>query len=215
MSSPNHPPRRVIIEPLECRTLFSSGIIKLLNGTGTVRVLCHARDATVVTVSLSAGNVLVSLARDLNADRAPDEPPAPQAFAAPIVRRLHVVGGRGNDTISINLAAGDAPQARIRVNGRGGDDVIFGSARGDFLSGGGGNDIIDGRLGGDYLRGGPGNDHLDGGREPTPEVPGQEDPDTADDARDALVGGPGFDILIFADEDVFLPGKGANQVVQP
>ena len=210
MSLHTEPSYGPAIEGLESRVLLSSGVVKLIDGTGRLRVACHARQPTVVAVSVAAGNVMVSMSP--RPDGAPE--PVVHSFAAAVVRRLEVLGGSRGDTISVNLTENAIPGVRVIVNGRGGDDVILGSAGGDFLYGGPGNDIIDGHFGQDYLSGGAGRDRLDGGREPVPEIVGREDPDTADDTRDALVGGPGFDIIFYAEEDVILPGKGANQVVQ-
>ncbi|NJM30938.1 MAG: hypothetical protein HC855_13320 [Rhizobiales bacterium] len=71
------------------------------------------------------------------------------------------------------------------VNGTGFNDVIFGSAAGNRLSGGNGADVLDGRGGADILAGGAGNDTQQGGT--------GDDDLSGGDGNDTLRGGAGSD----------------------
>ncbi|MBV8686492.1 MAG: hypothetical protein JOZ90_04250 [Alphaproteobacteria bacterium] len=53
---------------------------------------------------------------------------------------------------------GDDGAAGVAFDGRGGDDVLTGSAGSDSLDGGAGDDLLDGRSGADAMAGGPGDD---------------------------------------------------------
>ncbi|WP_299546303.1 calcium-binding protein [uncultured Tateyamaria sp.] len=86
------------------------------------------------------------------------------------------------------------------------DDILFGGAGDDLLSGSAGHDTIDGGVGDDMLRGGSGNDELHGGEGADNLGGGSEDDllrggdgaDTLDggSGNDALNGGAGTDRLI-------------------
>lgn len=78
-------------------------------------------------------------------------------------------GSAGNDSLSGNI-----------VFGRGGDDSINGTSKGDVLHGGSGNDSLQGWAGNDRLFGGEGDDRLDGGK-----------------GNDQLFGGLGNDTFVF------------------
>jgi Ca2+-binding RTX toxin-like protein len=65
-------------------------------------------------------------------------------------------GGAGNDVLV-------GSSRRNFLDGRGGDDEIYGGASNDYLIGGAGNDSIFGDDGNDTLTGGDGNDTLTGG----------------------------------------------------
>lgn len=84
-------------------------------------------------------------------------------------------GFGGDDRIDASALSGIA----LFVQGGAGDDVIFGSAFGDTLSGDDGDDVIIAGSGSDTAFGGPGDDVLDGG-------PG----------FDMLSGGEGDDVLL-------------------
>ncbi len=108
--------------------------------------------------------------------------------------------------------------------GRSGDDILYGSAQRDHLSGLNGDDRMYGRDGDDRMAGGAGNDYLSGGKG-TDILLG----DTGDDRlygdqgkdslygganRDALFGGPGADRLDGgAGRDALHGGDGADRLV--
>lgn len=105
-------------------------------------------------------------------------------LVAPTIENL--TGTDANDTLSSSALAG-APNARNRIDGMGGDDVIDAGADADTLTGGAGVDTLSGRDGADVLDGGEGADTLDGG--------------TGDDrlagglGDDTIAGGTGIDAL--------------------
>ncbi len=75
-----------------------------------------------------------------------------------------VDGSEFGDVIDLNVVHQDKDISWDRfVNGRGGDDSIYGSAFGDTLNGDAGNDTIYGNEGSDTLNGGAGDDALNGG----------------------------------------------------
>ena len=82
-------------------------------------------------------------------------------------------GGSGGDELRILFDAKDG----LRLNGGGGDDVLYAQFQDDTFDGGPGNDQIYAGGGSDRLYGGDGNDRLEGG----------------DGARDTLEGGAGAD----------------------
>ncbi len=104
------------------------------------------------------------------------------------VKSIHVLGGAGDDSITVNvrghdriatrleggfgndtITGGDGPDVilggpgRDTLNGRGGNDEIRGNGGVDSLVGSGGNDALYGGAGIDALRGGAGENTLDGG----------------------------------------------------
>ncbi|MFM7206930.1 MAG: beta-propeller domain-containing protein [Planctomycetaceae bacterium] len=108
--------------------------------------------------------------------------------AAARVKSIRVVGGAGDDTISVNvpgatklatrldggfgndtISGGDGPDVilggpgRDTLNGRGGDDDIYGNGGRDALVGSLGDDELFGGAGVDAVRGGAGQNTLDGG----------------------------------------------------
>ena len=101
----------------------------------------------------------------------------------------HLIGSRHNDTL-----AGDGGDNRLE--GRDGDDVLYGGPAGgddlmygdngdDRLFGGRGNDTLTGGAGFDYLKGGPGNDEL-----------------VAGEGMDIMYGGTGRDTFVFSPSNV-------------
>jgi Ca2+-binding RTX toxin-like protein len=74
---------------------------------------------------------------------------------------INVVGGAGNDTITLNEANGALPKANL-VGGAGNDTLTGGSGN-DTLAGQAGNDSLLGKGGADQLFGGSDNDTLTGG----------------------------------------------------
>lgn len=69
--------------------------------------------------------------------------------------RLMGTGGANDLTVSATLGA-----VKVRIDGRGGDDTLFGSDMGDVLRGGKGSDALNGYRGDDTLIGGPGPDRF-------------------------------------------------------
>ncbi|MFG2423934.1 calcium-binding protein [Streptomyces sp. NPDC048448] len=108
-----------------------------------------------------------------------------------------VVGGTGNDTITVGkLASVLAGDGNDTVNAGGGDnivnagkgnDVLRGAAAGQILNGDDGNDTIYGGTGDDSLYGGTGNDVLYGNS--------GADKLYGNSGNDKLYGGPGRDTL--------------------
>jgi uncharacterized repeat protein (TIGR01451 family) len=99
----------------------------------------------------------------------------------------------------VTLSNAEAAFDRLRVEGRGGDDVLKANPGveaviGIILDGGAGNDYLSadatllGGDGNDTLVGGPGNDSLDGGLGDDVLIPSA--------GNDTLVGGGGFDIIL-------------------
>lgn len=102
------------------------------------------------------------------------------------VRVIHVFGGRGDDTITIDIPG----NTKIR----------------SWLVGGVGNDTIQGGNAADHIQGGPGNDTLNGG--------GGDDGIEGGDGNDSLVGGTGNDSLRGdAGRDTLRGGAGKNSLV--
>jgi Ca2+-binding RTX toxin-like protein len=196
------------VEALEPRALLSVALVKLIDGTGTVVVRGDSRHPNLINLNVVAGNLAITAQSDVNNDTIPDAdvPSVSDQFALLVVRRIVVTGGPKNDRIALHVHATQLG-AEVRIEGKGGDDVITGGAGDDVLVGGAGDDILEGRFGQDHVRGGPGNDLL-GGSGVTPESP-------PDNAADVLIGGGGFDTLIFAPEDFRRPGKQPNRVVVP
>ena len=102
----------------------------------------------------------------------------------------HLVGSDYNDTL-----AGDGEDNILE--GRNGDDVLYGGPAGgdDRMSGGNGDDRIFGGRGNDVLAGGEGNDFLKGG-------PGEDTLIVDGDDMDVLYGGPDKDTFRFFPSDL-------------
>ena len=93
------------------------------------------------------------------------------------LRRIEVVGGPGNDTVTLRLS-GDAARVPVRVDAGRGRDLVYGGDGDDQILGGPGADELHGGAGNDRLDGGPGNDDLSGGT-----------------GADFIIGGPGRDVV--------------------
>lgn len=102
------------------------------------------------------------------------------------VRVIHVFGGRGDDTISIDIPG----NTRIRtwLVGGVGNDTIQGGEAADHIQGGAGNDTINAGGGNDAVEGGDGHDSLVGGA--------GHDTLRGDGGRDTLRGGAGKNTLL-------------------
>ncbi|MEM6313486.1 MAG: beta-propeller domain-containing protein [Planctomycetota bacterium] len=132
---------------------------------GAAIVVRHAADDPAVLEALVNGDVV---------DR--------RALAETNV--VHVIGGRGNDDIRIELVNN---RVRVRVDGNAGNDTIVGGSGRDELNGGSGDDVLRGHGGNDLLRGDTGNDDLHGGD--------GEDKLFGDRGNDVLAGAYGMDQL--------------------
>ncbi len=147
-----------------------------------IRVAAGAGDDTVevsldrVTTSQEAGADVLSLTTVL-----------------PIVKGIRIDGGAGDDTVELDLGSLEIP---AKVIGRGGCDILTGSAGRDRLIGGSGDDVLTGCAGNDILIGGRGDDTLKGGV-----------------GNDRLVGGAGTDLLEGeAGNDRIFGGGGADTI---
>ncbi len=110
--------------------------------------------------------------------------------------KLRAIGSNGNDTAYLSIY--DAMVAQMQFDGveyaaRGGNDTVYGSFRGDIISGGTGLDDLYGLGGNDTLHGGDNIDTLNGGS--------GEDTLYGDAGQDTLIGGAGNDAL-FGGADV-------------
>ena len=92
-------------------------------------------------------------------------------------KRIDVTGGDKGDLINVGLTNG-ALGVRVRVNGRGGSDIINTGEEADVIWAGYGNDVVNAGKGNDLIFGGPGNDNLNG-----------------DDGNDTAWGGNGNDTV--------------------
>jgi Ca2+-binding RTX toxin-like protein len=107
-----------------------------------------------------------------------------------------------------------------QLDGRGGDDKLYGLAGNDKLTGGLGNDTLDGASGDDTLTGGDGNDRIDGGYGSDKIYPGSGadtinasdgddyiylDGPPADGKVDVIDGGPGRDYVFAVSCSLWTP----------
>jgi Ca2+-binding RTX toxin-like protein len=96
-----------------------------------------------------------------------DGTPSVMTTDAALVTAIVINGDSNNDTIDISAVTngnGFTHAALITdVSGNSGNDIIYGSGRGDFLYGNNGNDTIYGNAGVDIMEGGDGADYLSGG----------------------------------------------------
>lgn len=76
------------------------------------------------------------------------------------VKVLRVIGGRGDDSITIDVPGNT--RIRTQLYGNAGDDSIRGSDGSDAIFGGSGDDTLNGGKGNDSIRGGTGDDSLIG-----------------------------------------------------
>lgn len=114
------------------------------------------------------------------------------------VRSLSVSGSAGDDLIDLaGIDPADWPSLRsVRVEGRQGDDIIFGTLLADRIYGGGGHDVIEGSDGRDIIHGNSGHDLIHGGA-----------------GRDRITGGAGDDTLEGGTGDDRVVGRGGNDVL--
>jgi len=119
------------------------------------------------------------------------------------VRVIHVFGGRGDDTITIDIPGNT--KIRTWLAGGAGNDTIQGGNAADHIQGGPGNDTLNGGGGDDTIEGGDGDDSLVGGT--------GNDAIRGDAGRDTLRGGAGKNSLVGGTGiDQFFGVKGVDQV---
>ena len=138
------------------------------------------------------------------------------------VKSIHVVGGSGDDSITVNVP-GNTRIATLLEGGFGNDvitggdgpDVILGGPGRDTLSGGAGNDEVRGNGGGDAIVGSGGDDALFGGAG-VDSVRGGAGRNTLDGglAIDAMYGTAGIDIARL-DEGEQLVGNESTNPLAP
>ena len=122
-----------------------------------------------------------------------------------------IVGGTGNDTITVDHLGGDLSRLvgnngsdtlRVKdgdsafLDGGIGNDKLYGGTGSQYLSGGDGNDVIHGGIGPDTLTGGKGNDTLYGDHGDD-NLSGNSGNDKlyGGQGKDKLSGGPGKDVV--------------------
>ena len=129
----------------------------LVGGTGADTLIGGA-GVDVADYSASAAAVVVDLAAGTGSggDAAGDSLSGVE----------NLIGSAGNDQLRGDDATGNTlfgGQGNDLLDGRGGNDLLYGGAGGDTLIGGLGNDLLDGGEGNDILYGGDGADTLLGG----------------------------------------------------
>jgi Ca2+-binding RTX toxin-like protein len=137
---------------------------------------------------------------------------AEQMFPVRSVKRIKIYGRGGDDVITI---ASDVP-IRAKVKGGDGNDNITGGAAKDRLYGNDGNDTINGNGGNDKIRGGRGNDSLMGGAGKD-NIKGNKGNDVIEggDGNDRLRGNKGNDTIMGgAGNDRIKGGRGRDVVDQ-
>jgi hypothetical protein len=116
--------------------------------------------------------------------------------------QVQVLGGDGNDKLTVDQANGAFADEALTLDGGNGDDTILGGDGNETLLGDGGNDFVDGNKGADKADLGAGDDAF------------RWDPG---DGSDAIQGGLGVDKLVFngadVDEAMFLDAVGSHAVL--
>jgi Ca2+-binding RTX toxin-like protein len=192
-----------VIQSLESRTLLS---ITFAGGVVTVAATRPRNDITVGITELGELEVVENSTRQL--------------FNPAAVRRVVITGGRGGDSIDANFST----PVPVRIDGRGGDDIIRGGDRGDTLLGGAGNDTLNGAFGGDVLSGGDGTDTVTYVTHTAPVVVTMGDgrandgqANEGDDVRpdvEILEGGSGADLITGnAGNNTLLGGAGDDTLI--
>lgn len=98
-----------------------------------------------------------------------------------------IVAGEGADTVYGDGGTAFPTALDYTPVAQHGNDVIYGGAGNDSVTGGGGDDYVDGGAGNDSIFGGDGNDYADGGADQDQIIAGGGD--------DFLLGGAGNDVL--------------------
>ena len=174
-----------VVELLEDRRLLSAAPIVKLVGNGLL--LAHGRrDADTIVFSLESGD---ATKLDVTIDG------ATTTFNVADVKRILAIGGKGNDSITIDETNGAITIPAILIGGNGNDTLTGGSGN-DILIGGNGNDVLSGGAGNDRIIGGNGDDVENGG-----------------DGNDILLGVHGNDTLAGGNgDDVLIGGGGADSL---
>jgi Ca2+-binding RTX toxin-like protein len=152
------------VEALDRRVMLS---VTAMFAEGTLRVTGDDQD-NVITISRTAGGAIL-----VNNGAVPIQG---AAATAANTTHFHVVGGGGNDNISLNEANGPLAGA-----------AIFGGTGNDTLTGGSGADFIDGNTGNDTAFMGPGDDTFAW---------------NSGDGSDVVNGQAGTDTLVFNGSDL-------------
>lgn len=126
-----------------------------LNQSGLLKIRGDAVLPNSIYVSVEEGVLSVDMNGEL------------QTFDAAQVQRLRILGGAGDDAITLDGTVTQPAVVRGRagndtITGGSGDDRIFGGSGNDSIRGGAGNDVISGRSGRDTLAGDAGSDVLMG-----------------------------------------------------
>ena len=170
------------VETLEVRRLLSAA----LNSAGVLIVTGDPVNANTISVGISQDGTSVDVAENSE---------AVQSFDVTQVKRVVIIGGAGNDTLTIDQSNNpfDIP---AKIFGGAGDDSMTGGGSHEFISGGSGNDTIVAGDGADTVDCGSGNDSAIGG--------------TGDDS---IFGGKGADSLSSGDgNDYFNGGQGKDVI---
>ena len=180
---------------LESRLLLSATLVKgTLTVTGT-----DANDSITV---MRAAPKSKFLAVNINGQVS--------TFKASSVKHLVMIGGAGDDQLTITDTNGSVGGTHLENGGDGNDtltgdaanDTLVGMAGDDSLDGGAGNDSLNGGDDNDTLTGGSGNDHLDG-------MAGDDSLDGGA-GNDSLAGGDGNDTLTGDAGNDHLDGQAGN-----
>jgi PKD repeat protein len=137
--------RQAVLETLEERRLMSS--VTFADGVLTLTGDAHSDNKLSVTLNGPGNRVFGQVGHSA------------RSVLLSRVREIRVIGGEGNDTVTIDprLLKG------AFIDTRGGNDTINGGGGSDTILAGNGDDLIDGRGGGDLIRGQAGNDTIVGG----------------------------------------------------
>jgi hypothetical protein len=172
----------VAVESLEVRRLLSAA----LNSGGALIVTGDPVNANTISVGISQDGTSVDVAENNE---------AVQSFQVSQVKRVVIIGGSGNDTLTIDQT-NSAFTIPTRIFGGAGDDSIVGGGGKEFLSGGSGDDTIIAGSGTTIVDGGGGNDSVTGGV-----------------GDDSIYGGKGADTLASGGgNDYFDGGKGKDVI---
>jgi Ca2+-binding RTX toxin-like protein len=201
MAQRQHPRRLAALAATSA--LLSSGLAGLvLSPPASAAASAHPTDGRkVLTVSGGRGADRLVVSRDAAGDilingRAVRSHGGPATVAD--VDLLRVLGGAGDDSISLDETNGPLPRALLA--GGTGNDRITGGAEDDHLSGGPGNDVLLGGPGNESFSGGSGDDFVDGNQGADRVSLGggndtfQWDPG---DGSDTVEGGSGLDTMVF------------------
>jgi Ca2+-binding RTX toxin-like protein len=146
------PSRRVRLVELTGIELLDRRVLPAVTATfsaagALLRVIGDARDNTIVVSRDAAGTILVNN----GAVAIQGDHPVTVANTS----MIFLVGGGGNDNLSLNETNGAMPAAAIF--GGDGNDVLTGGSGDDFVDGGAGNDIVFLGAGDDTFQWNPGN----------------------------------------------------------